>query len=516
MQEAVQKPWGMIGGSRISAVLAALCAGGMLFRIYQLDTGVPLIWDALLYFWYASDAALLGALPPGHIIGNTGWPIFLSLVFSFMESNDYMDYMAAQRITGAALSVLAAVPIYYVCRRFMPAIPALVGPAVYVFDPRVAENSLRGYTEPIFVLLISSVLACFLSRDRRAVWAAFPLISLATLVRGEAVALIIPYVILYIARFRSRRALLEAAALTLVFLLVMSPVLSHRIETTGTDAVFMRITFMAGEIAADSAPAAPADAGTIAAVLARNLPLMALAVPPGAYLLARRHGAAGREILVILGLSAAVSAFALSTAFVPRYMFIMLPIWSLFAALTISWIAGALPRRRTALILVTGAVITASIAAGAYKHSSIDLSLEADGLHIAAGIWEAAGEDPVMAIETSHMPSVPLWSLSEFPVLQSDVYVPGRPVAYCAEPARCDDIEDGPAALAGYLRGMGSDVTHLVTDGPEHRGSGILLLPFEDEQAYPYLVKTYDSRDAGFTYHVKMFEVDRDALPGHR
>ena len=229
----------------------------MLFRIYQLDTGVPLIWDALLYFWYASDAALLGALPAGHVIGNTGWPIFLSLVFSLIESNDYMDYMAAQRIAGAALSVLAAVPIYYVCRRFLPAIPALIGPAVYVFDPRIAENSLRGYTEPLFVLLVSSVLACFLSRDRKVVWAAFPLISFAVMVRGEAVALMIPYLILYIVRFRSRRAIIEAAALALVFLLVLSPVLSHRIETTGTDAVFMRITFMTGEIAAGAAPPPP-------------------------------------------------------------------------------------------------------------------------------------------------------------------------------------------------------------------------------------------------------------------
>ncbi|CAI9831689.1 membrane hypothetical protein [Nitrosopumilaceae archaeon] len=517
MPETIQRQWGGLSGRRAAAILAAVCAGGMAFRIYQLDAGVPLIWDALLYFWYASDAALLGALPAGHVVDNNGWPIFLSLVFSLIESNDYMDYMAAQRLTGAALSVLAAVPIYYICRRFLPAIPALAGPAAYVFDPRIAENSLRGYTEPLFVLLVSAVLACFLARDRRVVWAAFPVISLAAMVRGEAAALIVPYVVLYVVRFRSRRAVLEAAALALVFLLVLVPMVSYRIETTGTDAIFMRIASIGtGITTGDVTRAAAATPGDLAAVLVRNLPLMAAAVPFGAYLLARRHGTDGLPVLVVLGFSAAISAVALSTAFVPRYTFIMLPIWSLFAALAISWIAGIVPRRRTALVLVTGAVIAASIAAGAYKHSSIDLSLEADGRHIAAGIWEAAGGDPVMAIETSHMPSLPLWGLSEFPVLRGDVHVPGRPIAYCAEPARCDDIEDGPAALAGYLRGTGSDVTHLVADGPEHRGSGILLLPFEDEDDYPYLVKTYDSRDAGFTYHVKMFEVDRDALAGHR
>ncbi|MDA8030201.1 MAG: glycosyltransferase family 39 protein [Alphaproteobacteria bacterium] len=515
MPETVQRSWGSLSGRQTAAILAAICAGGMMFRIHQMDPGVPLIWDAILYFWYATDAMILGALPPGYDFANNGWPLFLAGVFALIDSNHYMDYMAAQRITGAALSVLAAIPIYYICRRFLPAIPALAGPAILVFDPRIAENSLRGYTEPLFVLLASLVLACFLARDRRIVWAAFPIISLAAMVRGEATVLIVPYLILYIARFRGRRAVLEAALLALVFLLVLAPMLSYRIDATGTDGIFMRITATGTNIASGEISRPPgATPEGITTILVRNLPLMAVAVPPGAYLLARRHGRDALPVLVILGASAAVSAVALSAYFVPRYMFIMLPMWSLLAALAVSWIAGITPRRRTALVLVTGMIIAVSVAAGEYKRSSIDLSAEADGRHIAAAIWAAAGTDPVMAIEASRMPSLPLWGLDEFPVLRDDAPLPGRSISHCADPP-CADPGGGPEALAAYLLGEGSDITHLVADGPGYNAGGVLLHMFENAADYPYLEEIYDSRDAGFAYHVKAFAVDRGALERH-
>ena len=80
-------------------------------------------------------------------------------------------------------------------------------------------------------------------------------------------------------------------------------------------------------------------------------------------------------------------------------------------------------------------------------------------------------------------------------------------------PARCDSIADHPAAVAGFVKmPENKDITHLVIDGAENRDYGLLAHVFHNEGDYPYLERVYDSGDEGFTYRVKVFEIDYQEL----
>lgn len=38
---------------------------------------------------------------------------------------------------------------------------------------------------------------------------------------------------------------------------------------------------------------------------------------------------------------------------------------------------------------------------------------------------------------------------------------------------------------------------------------------FHNEQEFPFLTKEYDSRENGFTYHLKLFKINFDKISGN-
>ena len=62
--------------------------------LFFLPFNLPLEGDATGYFWYANDIVLSGRLPTEHVSNisqfpNNGWPIFLSTIFTFIDSNNF-------------------------------------------------------------------------------------------------------------------------------------------------------------------------------------------------------------------------------------------------------------------------------------------------------------------------------------------------------------------------------------------------------------------------------------------
>ena len=49
--------------------------------------------------------------------------------------------------------------------------------------------------------------------------------------------------------------------------------------------------------------------------------------------------------------------------------------------------------------------------------------------------------------------------------------------------------------------------SHLIADSMDNRPEFLKDL-FENEDRYPYLIKEWDSKNDGFTYHVKIFKID--------
>ena len=97
---------------------------GLGIRLYFLPFDLVLNNDGATYFWYANDVSILGKLPTeisSNIdtqFPNNGWPTFVSLFFSLIDSESFLDYMNAQRVISAFISVLTIIPIYFLGKKF--------------------------------------------------------------------------------------------------------------------------------------------------------------------------------------------------------------------------------------------------------------------------------------------------------------------------------------------------------------------------------------------------------------
>ena len=92
---------------------------------------LPVLYDGLGYFWYGIDMSIVSQFPLGHDITNNLWPSILGIMFSSINSENFLDYSNAQRILSSIISVMTIIPIFFLCNRF--------------FDKKLADSSLENY-----------------------------------------------------------------------------------------------------------------------------------------------------------------------------------------------------------------------------------------------------------------------------------------------------------------------------------------------------------------------------------
>jgi len=195
---------------------------------------LPITFDSLSYFHYANDLIILGTLPPIQL--ENGWPLFTSIFFSIIQLNDVFDYMILQRILSILISVLTIIPIYLLCTRFFEKPYALMGTAVFVFEPHIIQNSLLGISEPLFIFLGSSTLFLFLSSEIRSMYTSFALLALGTLVRTQGIILFFILSLIFLVYNRkNKRMLLQYLVLLGIFAIILTPIMILRQETLGKD-----------------------------------------------------------------------------------------------------------------------------------------------------------------------------------------------------------------------------------------------------------------------------------------
>ena len=162
---------------------------GLFLRFFYFPHELPLIADGMDYYVYSTEIVSLGHLPTDWTPINNGWSIFLSFWFSIINLENSFQYMQLDRIISIILSGLITIPVYFLCKKFFDEKIALVGAALFAFDPRLLLNSLLGITEPLFILLGVSSLVIFLKYQQKAMILSFILASFCTIVRSEGIFL---------------------------------------------------------------------------------------------------------------------------------------------------------------------------------------------------------------------------------------------------------------------------------------------------------------------------------------
>ena len=182
---------------------------GISLRFFYFPHELPLIADGMDYFVYSTEIISLGHLPTDWTPINNGWPIFLSFWFSIINLESSFQYMQLDRIISIFLSGLITIPVYFLCKKFFDAKIALVGAALFAFDPRLLLNSLLGITEPLFILLGITSVVIFLKYQQKAIIFSFILASFCTIVRSEGIFLFGILSILFFIKYKFSKEILK-------------------------------------------------------------------------------------------------------------------------------------------------------------------------------------------------------------------------------------------------------------------------------------------------------------------
>lgn len=498
-------------------IISLLCIGiiSLFLRLIYVTFELPVTLDALLYFWYANDMSQLGHFPSGYNDAtNNGWPVVLSLFFSVFQSSNFLDYMMLQKIITIFISVITIIPIYFLCRRFVPESFAIFGAALFVFEPRIVQNSLLGITEPLFILLLTLTFLFFLKEKMIFVYSAFAVLSLVVLVRGEAIVLFLPLSIGFIWRFRNKRSkLIRYVICVAVFILILLPMLAIRIDTTGEDGIFSRLIYSSNTISQNAINQGIENGNSNQLIILGlenfvkflgwgMIPVLLVFVPHG-YLLMLKQRNFERNFIIFLTMILGIPMiYAFSVASDTRFLFSLYPLFCIASAISMKSFSKKIGVEKRFIIFVLFLILIASIIYLDYK--KIDIEHEKESLELAKVVASKTEKINLYMPESQYLAITEFYKMDVFPIIRSDTSIPFSQSDY-GWPINTD-FDSINQAMKYFEK---NNFTHLVIDKDESKMDVFSNIYYDDEK-FSFLEKEYDSSEHGYNYGLKIFKINYD------
>ena len=488
-----------IFNSQIKIAFLSIFLVGLVFRFFYFPYELPLVADGMDNFTYATAINYYGHLPTEWSPPNNGWPIFLSFWFSIINLENSLQYMELQRTISVILSSLITIPIYFLCKKFFDKKIALVGAALFAFDPRIILNSLLGITEPLFILLGISSLVIFLKYGRKHIILSFILASFCTIVRSEGIFLFATLTILYFQRFRFSKEILRTyLPSVIIFLLILMPIMSYRIEITGNDGIFQRASGETVRILSDSNQGGMNEIVVGIELFVKYLgwimiPNFLIFVPFGiVQFLRKRTKETNFIIIFLIVISLPILYACLSQAQDTRYFYVLYPIFCLVSLFAVEIYLTKLPKKNLILSVMIIGILIASV--GFYEYKKIDYEKEKELNEIAKIVSKTATGLNFHPAETRYIRAAEIPDKWPF-VFNDDNY------KIKAVSATNDEN------LERFISNSRGDLTHLIVDDNPNLPK-FLQDVYHNEGKYKYLNKVFDSKDSGFKHQMKIFEID--------
>jgi len=485
--------------------LFLILLGGLIIRLYYFPYDIPIILDGQLFFWYATDISILGKFAGEYQSPHIVWPGFLAIFFAIFQSNNFLDFMTLQRLITLSISVFTAIPVFFLCKRFFEPKFALVGVCLFVFEPRIIQNSLFGVTDTLFIFLSAISLCLFLSTEKKIMYAAFMTTGLATLIRPEGIFLFLGLSIMFFIKFRKDHNTIPKYFLVLsIFILTMLPMTIIRFDLGIGDPVtgrlFLESTFIATNVSENNLNLIfywiNGLENPIKLIGWSLIPIFILFIPPGVFLILRRIGE--KEIFIIITIFSMIipAIYALSRASDTRYLYPLYPLLCIVSLYFIQFSGEKIRYSNLFLSLIIVGVIIASIGYLEYK---IDNQHEREALEIAFQV------NKFVKITNSYFPESMYLSIPSFtenyPLLSTE-FIDNSPKV----------IDFKGKTINEFFEWVEKEnLTHVIIDLEDNRPYFFEEI-YNNEQDYPMLVKIFDSSEHSFDYSVKIFEINVNEL----
>ena len=518
--------------------LVLIALAGLFLRLVYFPYDIPLFNDSQGYFWYAIDMSMLNQLPPGHSLVNNGWPSFLSLIFQQMDSSNFLDYHNMQRFVGVVFSVATIFPVYLLCSRYFKKSYSLLGATLFIFEPKLIQNSFLGTPESMYVFLMALLLFLFLSTNFKKIYLAFAIVALLTLVRYEGFLMIIPLSVVFFIRFRKQKKdLIKYTICISIFILILVPMAYLKNETAGQDGFVSHIAagpmYYQASIQENTSTLADflylGSINLIKYLGWAQIPSFIIFVPLGIILIFKDIDY--KKIIIILSiLIMLIPAFyGYSRGFQEiKYLYVLYPIFCVLACFTFKLLVEKFNRKNLIFCMIIGGIILSSVVFTEWKSMDREHYLEAYEIltELPQKEMKINQEFGTYGGEITYFHWIRLHDVDEFPILKKEL--PESKITYTKRPQLYgeDIMKDQKAQeyhnieidnLRDYFQVLEKQkITHLILDqaviGQLINDELRLHLRdiFSHENKYPFLVKEYDSKENGFNYHVKLFKIDYD------
>ncbi len=490
----------------IVLILTGIALIGIIFRLIFLPFNLPVLYDGLGYFWYGIDMSIVSQFPLGHDLTNNLWPSILGIMFSSMNSENFLDYSNAQRILSSIISVITIIPIFFLCNRFFDKKLALLGSSLFILDPRVIHNSVLGITEPLFILVGVTTIFLFLSENKKIIYVSFATAAIFSLVRYEGILIIIPMTAIFWFRFRKERKIIIKYLIAIViFILVLTPMVIVKEQTMGYDGL---ISHVGGQVkvvvGSDELNEDVDQRGFFPLLGITNLvkylgwilvPNLILFLPIGIILFLKKRDIKKNSLLLIGIISLIPAFYAYSRGILDtRYLLIIYPIFIIFSLYTINWIGEKIHRRDLIIVIVFVGISILSIA---FLDIKMDNEHEIEAFEIALKNTPQLSVINMYETESTYYRSTVIAEMKEFPILRDEV---NRKILLLST-NDVNTIEDF------LITNEEEKLKHIIIDNVAQRPE-FLKEVFTNEEKFPYLKKIYDSKADGYNYHLKIFEID--------
>ena len=207
--------------------LVVIAVISVILKLYTMDFTLPVNSDPLAYAIAAISHTDGDFSQSSH--RGIGWPIFVSLFYNFIDSNDFLIYSNVLRFLSLAVSVCTIFLVYFLGRKFFNEKYSLVVAALFAFEPHLNYNSGFGLTEPLYHLAIIGAFYFLLNKNTKFIIPSLILAGAIWWIRLNGIVFVIILLIIYIITKKNSPHFLRNLFLgVLMFFVVISPMLYER------------------------------------------------------------------------------------------------------------------------------------------------------------------------------------------------------------------------------------------------------------------------------------------------
>jgi len=421
-----------------------------------------------------------------------------------MQSENFLEYMALQKYISIIISLATIIPIYYLGRHFFSKSYSVLGCAIFVFEPRIVQNSLFGITDPLYLIGVTISLSLFFSKKNFLQYISFVIIALTTIVRSEGIFLIAIYGIIFIIQKGiNKKSIIEFLFISLIIFLILFPMAMIRTEKIGNDGLSARVDQGINHLES----ASDNDVTTLFEILIKGginlikfigwsqIPILIFFVPIGIILVLKSKNFYEKS-LIIIGLVILIpTLYAFSFISDSRYLFPLYPIFSIFAVYALRYYFKKISNQRILTVLIFSAIFVTSFF---YLDSKDESEHELELYNLSLEISERATGVNILYPESSYLQVVGLTKTENFPISSDDFAKKNIKKFWINEFGSVNEVIEF---------GSNNGMTHLIID-EKNREPKFLKEVFRNEEKYPFLIKEFDSKVHGYNYHLKIFKID--------